>query len=372
MYNVGVKLNFSDSHDYYASAFRYLFKTDNDVYLSEGHTPLDSISSPRTKGCNRANKRRIAAAKSSQASSNGKNVKKRDLGKDNPKTQTNRKLNAIDVAAYIVKNKIDTKLQLYAKSNERMAEGECDLANFMFTRTEKSLSELIMKAWTMHNAQKIITEMSITRMERLENALEVGTCAVADCIWLKCALEVLELNKIDRRVFGDAVMSLMRHGRSKFRNLMLVGRSNTAKTFMLKPLTKIYKDKIFENPSMDKYGWKGIENAQVALLQDFRYSKDLIPWGNFLLLLEGEKVSLPTAKNHTADDIHITSENDIPFFATARGKIEYSRFSADYEHETQMMDSRWNVIRFRHEFPQSEQISMQPCPHCFVKLISDQ
>ena len=95
---------------------------------------------------------------------------------------------------------------------------------------------------------------------------------------------------------------------------------------------------------MDKYGWKGIETAQVALLQDFRYSKDLIPWGNFLLLLEGEKVSLPTAKNHTADDIHITTENDIPFFATAREKIEFSRFSANYEAETEMMDSRWYVI----------------------------
>ena len=74
--------------------------------------------------------------------------------------------------------------------------GECDLANFMFTRTEKSLSELIMKTWTMHNAQKIITEMIIMGIERLDNALEVGTCIAADCVWLKCALELLQLNHI--------------------------------------------------------------------------------------------------------------------------------------------------------------------------------
>ena len=65
---------------------------------------------------------------------------------------------------------------------------------------------------------------------------------------------------------------------------MLVGRSNMAKTFMLEPLQVILGDRLFENPTSDKYGWKGIENAQVVLLNDFRWRKETIAWSDFLLL----------------------------------------------------------------------------------------
>ena len=62
MYDLGVKVNFSDTHLYYASAFRYLFKDDDAVYTSPGHTRIEAISSPFTKVCNRANKTRREAA----------------------------------------------------------------------------------------------------------------------------------------------------------------------------------------------------------------------------------------------------------------------------------------------------------------------
>ena len=52
MYDLGVKVNFLDTHLYYALSFRYLFKDDDAVSTSPGHTRIQAISSPRTKGCN--------------------------------------------------------------------------------------------------------------------------------------------------------------------------------------------------------------------------------------------------------------------------------------------------------------------------------
>lgn len=87
---------------------------------------------------------------------------------------------------------------------------------------------------------------------------------------------------------------------------MLVGTTNCAKSFMLKPLRLIYGDKCFENPANHKYGWCGYDKASVIILEDFRFSKDLISWKDFLLLLEGVDVSLPAPQNLYKDDVVIT------------------------------------------------------------------
>ena len=96
------------------------------------------------------------------------------------------------------------------------------------------------------------------------------------------------MNNIVAKEFARAIYDLMSHGRDKFRNLMIVGRSNCAKTFTLKPLKMIFPESIFENLSRDKFGWIGAQNARVMLLQDFRYSKEMIAWNDLLLLLEGD------------------------------------------------------------------------------------
>ena len=45
----GIMLNFSDSHNYYIAAYRYICKTDNQVYHSDSHPDLSDVGSLRTK-----------------------------------------------------------------------------------------------------------------------------------------------------------------------------------------------------------------------------------------------------------------------------------------------------------------------------------
>jgi len=139
------------------------------------------------------------------------------------------------------------------------------------------------------------------------------------CLWFTSALEVLHFNDIDPNMFARYLRELISHGRGKFRNIMIVGRSNCAKTFILKPLECLFGDRVFDNPSNDKYAWVGAEKADVILLQDFRYSPQLIAWKDLLLLCEGETVKLPAPKNHFVSDVVIDS--DVPIFATSKSRI---------------------------------------------------
>ena len=47
---------------------------------------------------------------------------------------------------------------------------------------------------------------------------------------------------------------------------------------MLKPLESI--DVVFSKPANNKYGWVGADSVKVIVLQDFRWSRDMIAWGN--------------------------------------------------------------------------------------------
>ena len=67
----------------------------------------------------------------------------------------------------------------------------------------------------------------------------------------------------------------------------------------------IFSDSIFENPANDKYAWVGFKKAKMFLFSDFICSRDLIPWHDMLLLLEGETVKLPAPNNIYSEDIMI-------------------------------------------------------------------
>ncbi|CAB4037610.1 Hypothetical predicted protein, partial [Paramuricea clavata] len=129
-------------------------------------------------------------------------------------------------------------------------------------------------------------------------------------------------------------------GPGKFRNLMIYGQTNCAKTFILKPLKYIFDDRLFDNPANDKYGWIGADKAEVILLQDFHFSEELLTWKDLLLLLEGETVKLPATKNHFANSAVIYS--DAPIFATSKAPIVYKGpYNVEDERETDMVNSHY-------------------------------
>ncbi len=355
-----IVVNFSESHSHYIYAYRYVCKSDSEVYHSEGHPDLTEVGSPRTKLSSEASRaasrkrRSLTSTRENEGACNSKKSKKR--------------LSNLLVSEFIAKNNIKHCKELFAKAEERKEEGECDLAVFIFSRSQKSLDELIAKTWQMKNASASLALEKVTRIAKVREAATQPCVEGCDGTWLQCALEVLNLNGIDNTLFAGYISELLELGQGKFRNLLIFGRSNCAKTFILQPLNNIFGEKLFSNPANDKYAWVGADEADVILLQDFRYSRDCISWKDLLLLLEGETVQLPAPKNHFAKDVIIKS--DVPIFATSKSPIRFrGPYNMEDERETEMMNSRWRKIEFRHVFEEKDQKRVKPCGSCFAKLV---
>ena len=82
--------------------------------------------------------------------------------------------------------------------------------------------------------------------------------------------------------------------------------------------------KAFSNPSNGKYDWIGAEDTEVIFLNNFRWTSEMITWKELLLLLERQRVHLPSPKNQYASDITISS--DVAIFATGKSRIVFCGF----------------------------------------------
>ena len=70
---------------------------------------------------------------------------------------------------------------------------------------------------------------------------------------------------------------------------------------------------------------KTLVGSKASLLHDFRWSKDLIPWHDILILLEDETVKLPALENIYSEDIVIST--DVTIFATSKNSVKHGGFS---------------------------------------------
>ena len=218
----------------------------------------------------------------------------------------------------------------------------------------------------MKGASSTLEREKTSRMDLIRKAASVECATACEGRWLECAQEVLVKNKVHPIVFAAALRELLLLGRGKYRNIIIVGPTNCGKTFLLKPLELIFAT--FLNSAADKYAWVGADKAEIILLNDFRWSKELIEWKSFLLLLEGDVVKLPAPKNHFSTDVCIS--NDIPVFATSKSTIKYrGSYNAQDQAEDAMMASRWKVFSFFHSIPENEQKDVAPCSKCFAELV---
>lgn len=360
----GIQVHFSNRHDHYISAYRYVKKDDPEVYHSPNHPDLTDVASPRTSKCIRANRRNSIKKAASRVAAGEAGP---SCAKPQP-TSRKRLLSPSDVGDFIVKKKIKSKLELYTEANKRKAEGETSLYDFIMTTRDCSLEEIISKAWDLHNAPLAFVKSLIPRMDVIREAAG-KPCISEECHWLQSALSLLDLNGISHLDFALALRTLLTKGRGKGRNIMLLGPSDCAKTHLLKPLKVLFAGQIFDNPSSGgKFSWLEAENKEIFILNDFRWEKELIPWKDLLLLLEGETTRLPTPKNFRLKDILI--DTDVPIFATAGEKVEYrGPYNTLNKMENTMMDNRWNYIQFTYVIPKERQRDFPPCGPCFAKLV---
>jgi len=251
--HLGMVLHFSSNHVNYYTAWLYVTKEDDETIQSDEHPML--INPPQTQRASQANSQR---------------------GQDDEpqaKKQKKVKLTAFDVGEICLTSDIKTRLQLLALANRLKVEGKTDLAKFIYKKSKKALDEIISTAWEMEGAEDAIERAQMRRLDILKSVGLNGDC-VCDGVWLLQAKDILNRNNITHEHFSNSVMNLLRNGRGKYRNILITGPTNCGKTFILQPLTTIFNT--FSNPATTSYAWIGAEAAEVILLNDFRWSTQVI------------------------------------------------------------------------------------------------
>lgn len=139
---------------------------------------------------------------------------------------------------------------------------------FCFHTGRQTVQELITTSWEIERAPETLERSQMQRLQILSNAQE------EECLcggsWIGMASEIMSKNNVPKEVFVQAVRDLLIHGRSKYRNILLTGPANCGKTFLLGPICKIYK--CFQNPAVSSFAWVGAQDAEIILLNDFRWS----------------------------------------------------------------------------------------------------
>ncbi len=113
--------------------------------------------------------------------------------------------------------------------------------------------------------------------------------------------------------------------------------------------------------------WVGIQDAECIFLNNFRWSAQLIPWHDLLLMLEGEVVHLPAPKTHFTEDIQFIKDTSV--FFTSKRPLIYIKKGVVNDRETQMMAVRGRVLYFNYQTLQEKQLNILPCKRTLQKML---
>lgn len=100
--------------------------------------------------------------------------------------------------------------------------------------------KLIHTTWGMKNVRREIERESKTRMQLLREFCDVDFVVGCSGQWLECAKQTLERNNYETAVLTEDVRLLLQMGREIYRNILITGSANCAKSFILNPLTIVY------------------------------------------------------------------------------------------------------------------------------------
>ena len=339
-----IRVNFSDKHTTYYSAYQYVTKEDKEFVISEQHPPLSDP--PRTD-------KAIA--------------EKKKKGKKVISSKKMKRYSTYDVVEIIRENNITTRTELINLAMTQKKEGKINLAQFIANRGAKVVNEALNLAKEFNEAPEKVSRQRKSRLDILMEAYNSSCLLECKGDWLICALDILRRNEIALTTFCNAVYTALEQGRGKYRNIYVYGPANTGKTFLISPLKVIYH--AFINPATGTFAWVGAENAEVVILNDFRWNSSIIAWGDFLQLLEGDVVHLPAPKTFSSKDIEF--KKSTPFFATSDAPLILIKGGHIDKANTDMMEVRWRFFKLWRQIPEEQQKQVPPCPSCFAHFILD-
>ena len=266
-------------------------KSDEDYVQSDEHPRLQDAANPKTSNASQARCKRKTKPPARYSVAQESTLEDEDEIGEGPssgrKNKRKRRMTAFEVSQIIVEGNIKSLTELQALALEQKGEGKTDLAEFLINRNPRAVTDVMQSTWEIEESKAKLERGKKTRMELMQEA-RMGECAPGcDGNWYDCAKEIHDKSGLTVEYFSEVVRELLIKGRGKNRNLMLTGPANCGKTFLLNPLTLIFNT--FCNPALGTFAWIGAETAECIFLNDFRWSPQLLPWHDLLLMSEKPK-----------------------------------------------------------------------------------
>ena len=203
----------------------------------------------------------------------------------------------------------------------------------------------------------------MTRVEILAAAATESPCTCATPgQWAAAADDVVGRNGYGAREVQRAIYHALHRGRAKQRNLLLVGDTNRAKSFLLRPVELVYS--CFTPPDTGSHQLADIAGSEAIFLNDFEWDGALMPWGTAKNLFEGSDVKIAVPKVEKGAKNYMF-KGDAPILGTAPGPVEHPR----KPRETDQMDSRVRYIPLAHFFDPTTCPEIKPCKACWAKWV---
>ena len=252
-----------------------------------------------------------------------------------------------------------TEDALFSLATQQQESGDRRLMTFMLGR--KDLPQLLEKIAKAEAAPRQTQREQKTRMQVLQDVALHGTCTCREeGRWKRAANEVVQLNGYTEQELESAILSALELGRGKLRNIVIVGKTNRAKSFCLKPLALVFR--AFKPPDTGSHQLADLKGCEILWLNEFEYDPSFLSWRKLKDFLEGEPLKVAVPKTQGSN---YTFDGTAPVFGTAPGPIEHPK----QQSETEQMMSRVRYFVFEHYFDPAVCPDIQPCAHCFAQWL---
>ena len=145
----GIVVHFSNTHDNYYSAWKYVTKNDEEVLESPDHPTLWNSKPPRTQKASEAR-----ASEGRLKSLQHTNEQCEHEGVSGHSHKKKKRMSAFELSQIIVENEITTRTELLAFADQQKEEGKTDIAEFVVNRGARVVAEVIETAWEMKTAKQ--------------------------------------------------------------------------------------------------------------------------------------------------------------------------------------------------------------------------
>ena len=277
------------------------------------------------------------------------------------------KLSNLQAFDLCISHNLRTSTEAWAKAEALSAEGDRGFLSFLLDKGD--VEGFFIKVCKATESAETLRRRDLGRLGLLREAAEKPCSCEEGDLWMRLAKETLVRNGVDGR-FQDLIYKALEKGRGKPRSIFLMGPTTCAKSWLIKPLSEIYR--AYRIPDDGSHKLEAILDCEIIYLNEFEWSPEWLSWAYMKSLFEGDVVNIAVPKIRGTN---VDFKSDAPIIGTCASPIQLfmrqGRNAVLNRYETDQMNSRVTYLHFTHSLLQGDEstaIECKVCQRCAARL----